>query len=175
MLVAVQDFGSIWTTRAARRAEESSTRQRAFYNTTGILAGTKLQNRSCVYGYVRLDECSGFDAARATRTIHRVYETDGVSAWNGSNRLFLRQLTPKRTQPGMHLFRIRSGDLGWIDRKSAWHCDAAQLISFSEGNSQQEVLVILPAFGWIRGARGTYCVDPLQGQPWVARLSAAGK
>jgi hypothetical protein len=175
MLVAVQDFGSIWTTRAARRAEESAARQRAFYNTTGILAGTKLQNRSCVYGYVRLDECSGFDVARATWIIHRVYETDGVSVWNGRNRLFLRHLTPKRTYPGMHLFRIRAGDVGWIDRKSAWHCDAAQLISFSEGNSQQEVLVILPAFGWIRGARGTYCVDPLQDQPWVARLSPAGK
>ena len=174
MLLAVQDFGSIWTTRAARRAEESSRPQRAFYNTTGILAGTKLQNRSCVYGYVRLDECSGFEVTRARRIIHRVYETDGVSVWNGRNRLFLRHLTRKGTLPDMHLFRIRSSDVGWIDRKGTWHCDATQLISFSEGNGQQEVLAILPAFGWIRGARGTYCADPLKDNPWVARLSPAG-
>ena len=91
MLVAVQHFGSIWTTRTARLAEESGIRQRAFFNTTGIFAGTKLQSRSCVYGHVRLDECSGFDVAFATRVIHRVYETAGVSIWNGRNRLFLRQ------------------------------------------------------------------------------------
>ena len=174
MLVAVQDFGSIWTTRAARREEESSIRQRAFYNTTGILAGTKLQNRACVYGYVRLDECSGFDVASAMRVIHRVYETEGVSIWNARNRLFLRRLAPKGTAPEMHLFRVRSSDVGWIDRKSAWRCEAGQLISFSEGNGQQEVLILLPAFGWIRGALGTYCADPLHEESWVARLSSAG-
>jgi len=174
MLVAVQEFGSIWTTRAARRAEDSSIRQRAFYNTTGILAGTKLQNRSCVYGYVRLDECSGFDVASATCVIHRVYETEGLAVWNGTKRLFLRQLTPNGTHPEMHLFRIRSSDVGWIDRKSSWHCDVAQLISFSEGNGQQEVLILLPAFGWIRGAHGTYCADPSPEQPWIARLSSTG-
>ena len=174
MLVAVQDFGSIWTTRTARLAEDSGIRQRAFFNTTGIFAGTKLQSRSCVYGHVRLDECSGFDVAFVTRVIHRVYETVGVSIWNGRNRLFLRHLTPKGTRPEMHLFRVRSCDVGWIDRRSAWQCDIAQLVSFSEGNGQQEVLVLLPAFGWIRGAGGTYCADPLQEQPWVARLSPAG-
>ena len=174
MRVAVQDFGSIWTTRAARRSVESPIRQRAFYNTTGILAGTIPQNRSCVYGYVRVDECSGFDVACAPREIHRVYETDGVAVWNGRKRLFLRRLMPNGTHPEMHLFRIRSSDVGWIDRKSAWHCDVAQLISFSEGNGQQEVLILLPPFGWIRGALGTYCADPLPEQPWIARLSSAG-
>ena len=174
MRIAVQDFGSIWTTRAARRAEESSIRQRAFYNTTGILVGTKPQNRSCVYGYVRLDECSGFDVACAKRAIHRVYETDDVAVWNGRKRLFLRCLTRNGTHPEMHLFRIRSSEVGWIDRKSAWHCDVAQLISFSEGNGHQEVLILLPPFGWIRGALGTYCADPLPEQPWIARLASAG-
>jgi len=135
MLVALQDFGSIWTARTERLAAESGIRQRAFFNTTGIFAGTKLQSRSCVYGYVRLDECSGFDVAFATRVIHRVYETAGVSIWNGRNRLFLRHLTPKGTCPEMHLFRVRSCDVGWIDRKSAWQSEAAQLVSFSEGKA----------------------------------------
>jgi len=174
MLVAVQEFGSIWTTRAARRSGEPPIRQRAFYNTTGIHAGTKLQNRSCVYGYVRLDECSGFDVASPTRVIHRVYETEGLAVWNGTKRLFLRRLMPNGTHPETHLFRTRPSDVGWIDRKSAWHCDVAQLISFSEGNGQQEVLILLPAFGWIRGPHGTYCADPLPEQPWIARLSSAG-
>jgi len=173
MLVAVQDFGSLWTTRPPRCAEKSSFRQRAFYNTTGIIAGARLQNRARVYGYVRLDECCGFDSTCAAKAIHRVYETEGVGFWNGRNRLFLRCLAPVGTRPEMHLFRVRSSDVGWIDRRSAWLCDVARLISFSEGHGQQEALVLLPPFGWIRSAGGTYCADPLQDRPWVARLSRA--
>src|SRR5262252_9577933 len=120
MLVAVQDFGSIWTTRPVGCTEKSSSRQRAFYNTTGIMTGAKLQSRARVYGYVRLDECSGFDLACAARAVHRVYETEGVAVWNGRNRLFLRRLTPAGTHPEMHLFRVRFADVGWIDRRSAW-------------------------------------------------------
>jgi hypothetical protein len=174
MRVAVQDFGSIWTTRAAGRKEKSRGRHRAFYNTTGIMSGAKLQNRCCVYGYVRLDECSGFELACAKRVVHRVYETEGLSVWNGCNRLFLRSLTPKGTRPDMHLFRVHSNDVGWIHRHIPWRCDVAQLISFSEGNQQQEVLILLPAFGWIRSALGTFCADPLQEQPWTAQLSRVG-
>ena len=70
-----------------------------------------------------------------------------------------------------YLFRIGSADTGWIDRSGAWKCDAAQVISFSEGNGQQEALLVLPAFGWVRGERGTFCVDPRRDRPWIAGLS----
>jgi hypothetical protein len=177
MLVAVQSFGSIWTGRDAHAGvgAANSARRRAYYNTTGVLAGTKLRNRSCVYGHVRLDECSGFHPAFAEQVVHRVYESEGVSVWNGGNKLFLRQLTPRGTRPDSHLFRIGSAEIGRIDRRSAWKCDAAQLISFSEGDGQQEALVVLPPFGWIRGERGIFCADPRRQQPWVAVLFSAAK
>jgi hypothetical protein len=130
-----------------------------------------LRNRSRAYGYVRLDECSGFDPAFAQQAIHRVYETEGISVWNGRNKLFLRQLVPAGTRPDAHLFGIRSAEIGWIDSRGAWKSEAAQTISFSEGNGQQEVLVLLPPFGWVRGEGGTFCADPLCERPWVARLS----
>ena len=177
MLVAVQSFGSIWTARSASVEIDSakSVRRSAYYNTTGVLAGNKVRNRSCLYGYVRLDECSGFHPSLAERIIHRVYESEGVSVWNGRNKLFLRQLTPTGTRPDAHLFRIGSAEMGWIDRSGAWKCSAAQVVSFSEGNSQQEALLILPAFGWVRGERGTFCVDPRRDQPWIAALSRAAQ
>ena len=177
MLVAVQSFGSIWTERGAstKVVDANSARRRAFYNTTGVMTGTKLRSRSCIYGYVRLDECSGFHPRSADRVIHRVYESEGVSVWGGRNKLFLQQLTPAGTRPGVYLLRVGSAEIGWIDRRGSWTCSGAQVVSFSEGNGQQEALLILPAFGWVRSERGTFCVDPRRDQPWMAVLSCASK
>jgi hypothetical protein len=177
MLVAVQSFGSIWTERgvSADVGGANSARRRAFYNTTGVMAGSKLQCRSRAYGYVRLDECSGFHPSSANRVIHRVYESEGVSVWSGRNKLFLRQLMPAGTRPDVYLFRVGSAEIGCIDRSGSWISSGAQVVSFSEGNGQQETLLVLPAFGWVRSERGTFCVDPRRSQPWMAVLSCAAK
>jgi len=175
MLVAVQSFGSIWTARDANTEATcaNSARRGAYYNTTGVLAGGKLRNRSCLFGYVRVDECSGFHPRLADRLIHRVYESEGVSVWKGRNKLFLRQLTAAGTCPDVYLFRFSPADTGWIDRAGFWKCDAAQVVSFSEGNGQQEALIVLPPFGWVRGTQGTFCVDPRRDRPGIAVLSRA--
>ena len=177
MLVAVQSFGSIWTVRGASPELDSakSAHRAAYYNTTGVLAGNKLRSRSCVYGYVRLDECSGFHPRFAERIVHRVYESEGVTVWNGGNKLFLRQQAPAGARPDVYLFRIGMTATGWIDRVGAWKCDAAQVVSFSEGNMQQEVLLVLPPFGWVHGENGTFCAEPRQDRPWIARLSRVAK
>jgi hypothetical protein len=177
MLVAVQSFGGIWTAKGARTdaGGKNGARRRAYYNTTGVLAGDKLRNRSCIYGHVRVDECSGFLPQLAERLIHRVYESDGVTVANGWNKLFLRQLAPDGTRPDVYLFRISPVDAGWLDREGAWKCDAAQVVSFSEGNGQQEVLIVLPPFGWVHGTHGTFCAEPRRDRPWKAVLSRAVK
>ena len=64
---------------------------------------------------------------------------------------------------------------GWLDRAGAWKCDAAQVVSFSEGNGQQEVLIVLPPFGWVYGTHGTFCAEPRRDRPWKAVLSRAVK
>jgi len=175
MLVAVQSFGSIWTARCARTATKGTNlaRRGAHYNTTGVLAGDVFRNRSCIYGHVRLDECSGFHPQFAGRFIHRVFESEGVTAGNGRNKLFLRQIAPTGTRPDVYLFRIRPVDAGWLDRAGAWRCDAAKVVSFSEGNGQQEILIAVPPFGWVRGTQGTFCVEPRRDRPWMAVLSRA--
>jgi hypothetical protein len=122
-----------------------------------------------------LDECSGFHPSSAERAIHRVYESEGVSVWSGRNKLFLRQLTPAGTRPDVYLFRVSSAEVGCIDRSGTWTCSGAQVVSFSEGNGQQEALLILPAFGWVRSELGTFCVDPQCDQQWMAVLSCASK
>ena len=177
MLIAVQSFGSIWTARGActDAGGANTARRGAYYNTTGVLAGDKLRNRSCIYGHVRVDGCSVFHPQFAGRLIHRVCESEGVTVRNGRNKLFLRQLAPEGTQPDVYLFRVSPVDAGWLDREGAWRCDAAKVVSFSEGNGQQEVLLVLPPFGWVHGTQGTFCAEPRRGRPWMAVLSRAGR
>ncbi len=98
-----------------------------------------------------------------------------MTAGNGRNKLFLRQIVPAGTRPDVYLFRIRPVDAGWLDRDGAWKCDAAQVVSFSEGNGQQEILIVLPPFGWVRGTQGTFCAEPRRDRPWMAVLSRAEK
>ncbi|HEX3745802.1 MAG TPA: hypothetical protein VHW09_17795 [Bryobacteraceae bacterium] len=94
---------------------------------------------------------------------------------NGRNKLFLQQIAPAGTRPDVYLFRIRTLDAGWVDRDGAWKCDTAQVVSFSEGNGQQEVLIVLPPFGWVHGTQGTFCAEPRRDQPWMAVLTRAEK
>ena len=52
---------------------------------------------------------------------------------------------------------------------------ARQVVSFSEGNAQQEILIVLPPFGWVHGTQGTFCAEPRRDRPWMAVLSRAEK
>jgi hypothetical protein len=49
-------------------------------------------------------------------------------------------------------------------------CEAGEVVSFSEGNEQQEALVLLPAFGWLHGEYGNFFLNVAAGQPWMADL-----
>ena len=125
--------------------------------------------------HARVDECSGFHPQFAQRLIHRVFESDGVMVWNGYNKLFLRQFAPTGTRPDTYLFRITPVDAGWLDRDCAWRCDAAQVVSFSEGNGQQEILIVLPPFGWVHGTQGTFCAEHAARSPMDGGAIARGE
>jgi hypothetical protein len=49
------------------------------------------------------------------------------------------------------------------------HADV-QAISLSECGEQQEVMLVMPAYTWIRGRLGTFFLEPKRLKPWVARL-----
>ena len=85
MLIAVLGFGHIWSTRPERRGKLA-----AHFNTTGVFASGKYRHRSCIYGHIRIDECTGFDPDRAHRWLSRVYESEQLAVWNGKRKLFLK-------------------------------------------------------------------------------------
>ncbi len=163
MLIALNSFGRIWTCRADRE-ERSAHRRAAFYNTTGVPVGDRVRHRSCVYGHVRLNGCWGFRPETAGRMLHRIFDSEGLVIWGGHRKLFLRA-PAAAASPDRYLLAIASGTVGWIDRRDAWTCANAEVVSFSESRDCQEALLLLPAFGWVHGALGTFCILPDRENP----------
>ncbi len=169
MLVAVHSFGSLWAHRASR-ADARGNRGIAFFNTTGVLIGNTMRHRSCLYGHVRLNGCWGFRPENADKMVNRVFETDELANWNGHRKLFLRAPVAHPVNPARYLVAITSEMVGWIDRRGVWRSGATEVISFSEANDQQEALLLFPAFGWVHGALGTFCLLPDGDNPPRSRL-----
>ena len=44
------------------------------------------------------------------------------------------------------------------------------LISFSEWHDQQEAMLLMPPFAWLRSNLGTFFLEPSTVRPWTARL-----
>ena len=162
MLIAVHSFGSIWTFRQGDRGKGRT--EFAYFNTTGVLAGDRFRHRSCLYGCVRVDACTGFRPDYAFRYRDRVFISDGLEEFAGKRKLFLKSLMPSATRPDMYLVTIGFEDIGSIVRSGAWASSDVQVVSFSEGNGKQEVMLLMPAFAWVRGSGGTIVYRPNSGR-----------
>jgi hypothetical protein len=170
MKICVLGYGLVWSTRTTDQR-----RAAAYFNTTGVVVHGKPRPRSCIYGHVRIDQCSGFRPELAARTIHRVFEAEGVTVWSGRRKLFLRTLHPKGTTPDHYLVRVSDSELGCINRSDCWLCEAGEIVSFSDGNDQQEVLLVLPAFGWVRSSLGVFYLMPNPDRPCMAQMKRFGE
>jgi len=143
MLISVLGFGSIWTLRSARKAraqERFDPRDLAYYNTTGVDVGGKLRNRPRVYGVARFNGNGGFRPEFWHRMLYRVFDCEPPCAWNGHQKVLFKRLLRKPE------------------------------ISFSECGADQEVMVVMPAYGWVRGVLGTFFLEPMAARPWEGRL-----
>ena len=174
MLVGIHSFGRLWT-RRANRADARGNRGIAFFNTTGVLIGNTMRHRSCLYGHVRLNGCWGFRPENADKMLNRVFETDELANWNGHRKLFLRAPAADPVNPARYLVAITSEMVGWMDRRGAWRSGATEVISFSEANDRQEALLLFPAFGWVHGAAGTFCLLPDGDNPARSRLQCVSQ
>jgi hypothetical protein len=174
MLVGIHSFGSLWT-RRADRADAQGKRGIAFFNTTGVLIGNTVRHRSCLYGHVRLNGCLGFRPENAARMLNRVFETDELANWSGHRKLFLRAPATDPVNPTRYLVAITSEMVGWMDRRGAWRSGATEVVSFSEAKDQQEALLLFPAFGWVHGVAGTFCLLPDGDNPARSRLQCVSQ
>jgi len=65
---------------------------------------------------------------------------------------------------------VKSEQTGGVIRGGDWLHRETTLISFSECGPDQEVMIVMPAYGWVRGVLGTFFLEPVAARPWEARL-----
>jgi hypothetical protein len=170
MLISIVGFGSIWTRRTAD-ADHSRMRDAAYYNTTGIHVGGTVRNRPRLYGVARFNGNSGLRPDRAFEALGKVFECEAPCIWEGIPKVLFKMRLHRPAKPDAYLVTMTADQSGGIDKDpGVWLHPDAQLISFSEGQEQQEVMLVIPAFAWIRGGLGTFFLDPDAQKPWKARL-----
>ena len=172
MLVGVTGFGSVWRRRIR---QDGSDRRRfahaSYFNTTGVMVNGGLVRRRRIAGHVRLDGVSGFNPNYPSRAIGKVFECAEPCVWKGQNKVLFRRLLRTAAKPDYFLVVTRSAEVGRLDlTANDWKSDDSLLISFSEFNSEQEALLLIPDYGFVRTDLGTFFLEPLVRQPWTARL-----
>ncbi len=162
MLISVLRFGSAWSRR----------RDDAYYNTTGVMVTGKVRNRPLAYGVARFNGLGGFLPERTEWMIFKVFECEPPCVWNGHNKVLFKRLLPKPARPDAYLVTRTEEQTGGVDAQGAsrWSHADAQLISFSESDERQEVMLVMPPYAWIRGGLGTFFLEPQRHKPWQAHL-----
>ncbi len=171
MIIGLEGFGSVWSTRTR------ATRERiAFYNTTGIVLHGKLRHRSQLFGQLRFNAIGGFNPQHIEANIGRVFESAGLGlSGRGSRCLLLHHLLSRPQPPDYYLFAVMSESTGELQIDlSGWKSDGVVLLSLSQFREQQEAMLLMPVYGWIRGGLGRFVAEPSGDRPWRASLELKG-
>jgi hypothetical protein len=175
MLVTITGFGSVWRRRDRRDPSDPRRFVRAaYFNTTGVPVNGKMRTRPKIVGHVRFNGVGGFDPNYPLRMVNSVFECADPCIWEGQNKVLFERMLSAPRQPDYFLVVARASEVGHLDVGSpAWKSEGTLLISFSESRDQQEVMLLMPAYAWLRGEVGRFVVRPFVSWPWSARLELA--
>ena len=172
MLITVTGFGSIWRHRFRRDPNDSGRYARvAYYNTTGVPVNGTVRSRPKITGHARFNAAGGFNPNYPSRMIGLVFECAEPCIWNGQNKVLFECVLRIPERPDYFLVATRPEQIGRLDlTQPAWKSDGTLLISFSEWHDQQESMLLMPAYAWLRSDLGTFFLEPSATQPWTAQL-----
>lgn len=172
MVVAIQGFGSAWERRFGKDPSDPARFARAaYYNTTAVPLNGKLRYRWRVGGKLRFNSISGFNPNYPTRARGRAFECAAPVERNGWNQILFERVLPRSAQPEMYLVAVSTERVGYIDAHSVcWKGNSVQVVSFSEDHGQQELLLLMPPYSWVRSELGTFFVEPSPATPCSAGL-----
>lgn len=174
MLVTLQGFGSIWERRPPRQVGDSTKfRGAAYYNTTGVVVNGKVRYRWRIGGKIRFNSTGGFNPNYPSRALNRVFECEAPELrGDGWNQILFKAVLTQHAKPDAYLFVVSPEKTGRIDFASPfWKAANVQALSISEDTDQQQALVLMPAYSWVRGELGTFFAEPLASQTWLAELT----
>lgn len=172
MLVTVTGFGSVWRHRWGKEPSDPKRFARAaYFNTTGVPVNGTIRTRPKIVGHARFNGVGGFNPNYPLRMINSVFECAEPCVWQGQNKVLFKRMLSAPVQPDYHLVVVKACEAGRIDvANPGWRSDDTLLISFSECREQQEAMLLMPAYSWVRTALGAFVLQPFKVWPWSARL-----
>ncbi len=123
--------------------------------------------------HARFNGVGGFDPNHPSRLIGRVFECAEPCVWQGQNKILFERLLRARERPDYFLVVARPDDIGQVDLTSRWRSDTVLVLSFSECREEQETMLLMPAYSWIRSSLGMFWLEPRPEKPWTAVLRLA--
>jgi hypothetical protein len=178
VLVTLKGFGGIWEKRLRNNPDVRDAAARAaFYNTTGVLVDGKVCYRWRIGGKIRFNGIGGFTPTNPVHSLNRVFECkDPETTRDGWTQVMFQRKLTGPVRPDLYLFVVAIEQTGHIDVRSSWKAESVQVVALSEAGDHQEAMLLMPAYSWVRGALGTFYVEPSTKQLWSAelRLGRAG-
>ncbi len=172
MRVAVLGFGSVWRRRIGKDPNDAKRFVRAaYYNTTGVQVRGVIRTRPEIVGHARFNGVGGFNPNYPSRMINQVFDCEEPCIWQGQIKVLFKHLLSGPEPPDYYLVvvtHLETGHMAVGDHD--WKSESALLISFSEWHDQQEAMLLMPAFSWLRSKLGAFVLEPLPRAPWSAIL-----
>jgi hypothetical protein len=143
-----------------------------YYNTTGVVVKSGLRQRPQICGYARFGAVGGFDPNYPSKMIGRVFECAEPSLWMGCNKLLFRRLVGRAVHPD-HFLVVANSELNghFAVGTEGWRSPDTWLLSFSECGSNQELMLLMGAQGWIQSDLGRFLLKRSELRPSSGRFT----
>jgi hypothetical protein len=164
MLVTIKSFGSLWSRRLGKDLSDPKRFVRAtYYNTTGIRVRRRIQHRWETGAGGEIKFCgvaSGLDPNYPSRSVNQTFECGEVETWQGRTRVVVERQVSHADRPDYFLIVTTAEQTGGLllDKETSKSEDIV-VVSVSQWREQQEVMLLMPAFSWVRGKLGTFFVE----------------
>jgi hypothetical protein len=145
LTVQILSFGSAWWVRPGWDEQDSQryTRHAAYFNSTGVMAGSKIHMAGPVRGLVRFNISSGLDLHSDETNVGRVFCFAEMHKYRETNRLLALRRSTRDAKPTHWLVKLDSALHGTISLSGRWNTGEVQMVAMSRYQGRQESLLLI--------------------------------
>jgi len=134
-------------------------RKAAWFNSAGLMFGSRLRMCWAFPGQIRFNQTSNFDPNRPLRSLGRTFECSGPNFLNGRMHLLIR-LPASSDAPDRFLVTLNEREYGrvWF-ATSSWRSAGVQPISVSVRGARYEAMVLISATDWVETELGKWILS----------------
>lgn len=159
MLVMPLRFGSSWWARFGRDPHDRYrfTKHAAYFNSTGVRCGNKIQRYWLVPGLIRFNGVCDFTPDHPNRSLGKAFECAELNFVLGGNRLLFIRRARNTAAPDYYLVAISNDQHGYFDpRLTGWKSEKAVAVAVSQFREKCEALLLMKSGDWIQTVLGIW-------------------